>query len=78
MARKTAAQKLKKGDKVSWNTSQGPTSGTVKKKLTAPARIKDHRVAASPANPEFLVESDRSGAQAAHKPGSLKKAGRCS
>ncbi|MFE1747031.1 DUF2945 domain-containing protein [Coleofasciculus sp. H7-2] len=27
---------LKKGDKVTWKTSQGETSGTVKKKLTSP------------------------------------------
>ena len=33
---------VKPGDKVRWNTSQGETSGTVKKKLTRPTRIKVH------------------------------------
>ena len=61
------------GDKVEWETSQGKTSGTVKKKLTAPAKIKGHKVAASKDNPEYLVETAE-GKQAAHKPGSLKKA----
>ncbi len=67
------AEKLKKGDQVGWNTPQGKTSGAIKKKLTAPTDIKDHHVAASEENPEFLVESEKSGKTAAHKSKSLKK-----
>lgn len=67
------AAKLKKGDQVEWNTSQGKTRGKVEKKLTAPTKIKGHRVAASEENPEYLVKSEKSGEKAAHKPGSLKK-----
>ena len=67
------AEKLKKGDRVEWETSQGKTSGTVKKRLTAPTNIKGHKVAASPENPEYLVESEKTGAEAAHKPETLKK-----
>ena len=67
------AEKLKTGDKVEWETSQGKTSGTVKKKLTKPTDIKSHHVAASKDNPEYLVESDTSGKSAAHKPDALKK-----
>lgn len=66
------ADKLKKGDKVEWETSQGKTNGTVKKKLTSPTKIKSHKVAASKDNPEYLVETDE-GKEAAHKPESLKK-----
>lgn len=68
------ADKLKTGDKVEWETPQGKTTGTVKRKLTKPTDIKTHHVAASEDNPEFLVESEKSGKQAAHKPASLKKA----
>ena len=64
---------LKKGDHVEWETPQGTTSGTVKKKLTSPTKIKEHKVAASKDNPQYLVESDKSGKQAAHKAESLKK-----
>ena len=64
---------LKKGDHVEWETSQGTTGGTVKKKLTAPTKIKSHKVAASEENPEYLVELDKSGKRAAHKAESLKK-----
>lgn len=64
---------LKLGDKVSWNSTQGKVTGFVKKKLTAPTEIKTHHVAASPDNPQLLVESSSSGKVAAHKPAALKK-----
>ena len=64
---------FKKGDRVQWNTSQGPTVGVVKKKLTRPTEIKSHHVAASAGNPEYLVRSEKTGAEAAHKARSLKK-----
>ena len=64
---------LKKGDAVSWSSSQGKVEGRVVKTLTSPIDIKGHHVAASKENPEVLVRSDRTGAEAAHKPGSLKK-----
>jgi hypothetical protein len=65
---------LKRGDKVEWETSQGKTKGTVKKKVTKPMKIEGHAVKASKENPQVLVESDKTGKQAAHKAKSLKKA----
>ncbi|MEH2255775.1 DUF2945 domain-containing protein [Nostoc sp.] len=67
------AEQFKKGDRVEWNTSQGKTTGKVIKKLTSPTDIKEHHIAASEDNPEYLVESDQTGKQAAHKPDALKK-----
>jgi hypothetical protein len=67
------ADKFKKGDNVEWNTSQGKTEGSVVEKLTEPTDIKGHHVKASKDNPEYLVKSDKSGKEAAHKPESLKK-----
>ncbi len=66
------ADDLKKGDHVEWN-GPGKIEGTVEKKLTEPLDIKKHHVAASEDNPEYLVKSDKTGAEAAHKPGELKK-----
>ncbi len=63
---------FKKGDKVEWDSSQGSIEGTVKKKLTEPMAIKNYHVAASPADPQYLVESDKTGKEAAHKPESLR------
>lgn len=64
---------VKPGDKVKWDTSQGETHGTVEKKLTAPMKIKSHKVAASAKDPQYLVKSDKTGAKAAHKAEELKK-----
>ncbi|TRW18250.1 hypervirulence associated TUDOR domain-containing protein [Glacieibacterium frigidum] len=68
------AKDLKAGDAVEWDSSGGHSKGKVVKKLTKPTQIKGHKVAASPDNPEFLVKSDKSGGEAAHKPSALKKA----
>ena len=62
-----------KGDHVEWRASRHVVRGKVKRKLTLPTDIKGHHVAASADNPEYLVESEKSGAQAAHKPEALKK-----
>lgn len=64
---------FKAGDKVEWHSPQGSVQGTVKKKLTAHTTIKGHEVAASKDNPEYLVVSDKTGAEAAHKGSALKK-----
>lgn len=64
---------FKPGDHVAWNTSQGETTGIVRKRLTQRTEIQDHDVAASPDNPEYLVVSDKSGAEAAHRPDALRK-----
>ena len=68
------ASDFNKGDKVKWNTSQGETKGEVKKTITSNTKIKDNKVKASKDNPKVVVESDKSGNKAAHKPDSLKKA----
>ncbi len=65
---------FKKGDKVEWDSSGGHSVGKVVEKITSPTAIKGHKVAASKDNPEYVVESDKSGKKAAHKPDSLKKA----
>ena len=64
---------FKKGDKVKWNTAQGETTGEVEKKLTSPTDIKGHHVAASKDNPQYLVKSEKTGKEAAHKPDALEK-----
>jgi len=64
---------FKKGERVAWGTSQGETHGKVIKKQTSETRIKGHKVAASEDAPQFIVESDKSGKKAAHKPEALKK-----
>jgi Hypervirulence associated proteins TUDOR domain len=62
-----------KGDKVQWESSQGTIEGTVEKKLTEPMDIKKHHVDASKEDPQYLVKSDKTGKEAAHKPESLSE-----
>ncbi len=67
------SKSFKQGDKVSWNTPQGETHGKVKRKLTSDAHIKGTKISASEDDPRYLVESDQSGEEAAHKPDALER-----
>ena len=67
------AQEFKHGDKVEWNTPQGKTRGMVKKKLTSETEVGGQNINASEDDPRYLVESEKSGKEAAHKPGTLNK-----
>ena len=66
------SKSLSKGDAVSWKSHGGTAHGKVVEKVTKPMRIKSHKVAASEANPEFIVETAK-GKRAAHKPDALTK-----
>ena len=72
-ARATKAATFRKGDAVAWQTSQGETQGTVERVVTSPMDVKGHHVAASKENPEVLVKSAKSGKEAVHRPGALKR-----
>lgn len=65
---------FKVGDRVKWKTSQGETTGTVKKKLTSETDIKGYTAKASEEEPQYLVESESTGEEAAHKPDALTHA----
>jgi hypothetical protein len=66
------AKTFNTGDKVSWNTSQGKTHGKVKRKLTSDTHVKGQKITASEDDPRYLVESDKTGEEAAHKPEALE------
>lgn len=67
------AKDLHKGDKVEWETSQGTTQGKVVRKQTTPTSIKGHSVKASKTDPQYIVESTKTGKRAAHKREALHK-----
>ena len=62
---------FKQGDRVSWPSGQGTTTGTVQKQVTAPTEVDGHRVAASSDNPRYLVKNDHTGTVTGHKPETL-------
>ena len=67
------AKKLKPGDKVRWNTSQGETEGEVKERVTEETRVGGTRLKGSDEDPVYIVQSDKTGKQAGHKAGALRK-----
>jgi surface antigen len=64
---------LSVGDRVSWSTSQGRTRGTVVDRKTKDFRFADQDFTASHDDPKFIVESEKTGARAAHKASALRK-----
>lgn len=65
-------EKLKAGDKVQWKSHGGTAHGKVLRKQTSTTQIKGHKVAASKAEPQFIVETD-DGKRAAHKAEALTR-----
>jgi hypothetical protein len=66
-------EECEQGDKVEWNTPQGKTRGSVKKKLTDWTEVGGRMIAASEDDPRYLVKSEKTGKEAAHKPDALNK-----
>ena len=62
---------ISKGAQVSWNTSQGKTHGHTVEKKTAPFKHAGQQFNASADEPYWIVQSEKSGAKAAHKESSL-------
>ncbi|KPC78512.1 DUF2945 domain-containing protein [Streptomyces sp. NRRL S-4] len=68
-------KKLGKGDQVSWSSHGQNVTGEVKKKITGREETAGRTVDASKDEPQYEVESDKSGRRAVHKPQSLRKKG---
>lgn len=66
---------LSTGDTVSWNTPQGRTSGTVVQKRTSDFELEGQTFRPTKDDPYWIVESDRTGARAAHKESALRRQG---
>lgn len=64
---------LAKGDRVSWDTSQGRTQGHVVEKRVRDFQFEGQTFTASDDEPAYIVESEKTGAKAAHKGAALRK-----
>lgn len=67
------AESIHVGDRVSWNTSQGRTRGRVVERRTADFQHDGQKFTASEDEPAYLVESEKTGARAAHKGTALRR-----
>ncbi|MGB5951949.1 MAG: DUF2945 domain-containing protein [Ornithinimicrobium sp.] len=61
------------GDAVAWNTPQGQTQGTVKQKRVNEFEFEGQNFKPTDDDPYYIVESDKTGSQAAHKESALTK-----
>ncbi|MFJ8862207.1 DUF2945 domain-containing protein [Streptomyces sp. NPDC102451] len=68
-------KKLDKDDRVSWSSHGQSVPGKVKKKITERTEAAGRTVDASKDEPQYEVESEKSGRRAVHKPQSLRKKG---
>jgi Hypervirulence associated proteins TUDOR domain len=67
------ADDFTKGDHVTWKSHGSETEGTVTRKITKDTEAAGRKVRASSDDPQYEVESDKSGRTAVHKPSALKK-----
>ena len=65
---------FKKGDKVEWQSHGTTVRGTVEAKITSDTEAAGRTVRASEDEPQYKVRSDKTGADAVHKPGALRRA----
>jgi hypothetical protein len=70
------SDEFKVGDHVAWGDADDHTSGKIVRKLTEPYTIKSFTAHASKDDPFYLIETDRTGAEAAHKPQTLRTVGK--
>ena len=64
---------FKAGDHVEWTSEAGRVRGTILKKITSEIRFKGYTVRASKAEPQYLIQSERTDHLAMHKGSALRK-----
>jgi hypothetical protein len=64
---------FRKGDKVEWKSHGQDVTGTVEEKITDDQKAAGRQVRASKDEPQYRVTSDKTGADAVHKPDALKR-----
>lgn len=62
------------GDKVQWRSHGTTVRGTVEGKITSDTDAAGRTVRASKDEPQYKVRSDKTGADAVHKPDALRRA----
>ena len=68
-----AEKELNKGDDVTWRSHGNTVHGTVEQKITKRTEAAGRTVDASADEPQYKVKSDKTGREAVHKPGALKR-----
>ena len=64
---------FKTGDRVQWDSHGGTADGKVVRKITEETNAGGRKVKASKDEPQYLVESEKSGGTAVHRPDALRR-----
>ena len=67
------ADDIRKGDHVTWRSHGGQAQGTVVREITSDTEAAGRVVRASEDDPQYEVESEKSGGRAVHKASALHK-----
>jgi hypothetical protein len=67
------AKDLEEGDQVTWNSHGQTVHGEVEQKITRKTEAAGRTVDASEDEPQYKVKSAKTGREAVHKPGALKR-----
>jgi hypothetical protein len=68
-----AEKSFEKGEEVEWSSHGSTAEGTVEEKITEDTEAAGRTVRADEDDPQYRVRSDKSGRDAVHKPGALKR-----
>ena len=66
-------RKFRRGDRVSWNSEAGMVTGVIVKTITSGTLLKGRIRHASPDNPQYVIQSDKTDHVAIHKATALTK-----
>jgi hypothetical protein len=66
------ARAFQRGDHVEWNSEAGRVSGVILKKVVADYNYKGYLHRATKADPQYLIQSDKTDHVAIHKGAALK------
>jgi len=69
----TSDEHVSKGDHVTWKSHGGEAEGTVVREITSDTEAAGRTVRASEDDPQYEVESEKSGGTAVHKPSALHR-----
>lgn len=69
-----AEHEWSEGDRVEWDHSQGTSQGRIVRIATEPGEIQDFHYEAHEDDPRYVVESEATGALAAHRGEELRRA----
>ena len=72
--RRLTDKKFRKGDNVEWQSHGTTVTGTVEREITSDTEAAGRTVRASKDEPQYQVRSDKTGADAVHKPDALRRA----